>query len=199
MLPWASSGIRMSGSPGGNDQEVLMRRICYAVATSLDAYIAGPQGEFDWIVMDPEIDFAEIWSRYDTLLMGRRTFEIVQGRGETDTTSGMEIVVVSRTLRQQDHPNVTIVSDRLEEAVNGVRAKPGKDIWLFGGGELFRSLLDLGLVDTVEVAVMPVLVGGGIPLLAHPARQAKLRLTGSRVYNQTGIVSLEYAVEKGSH
>jgi dihydrofolate reductase len=173
-----------------------MRRICYQVAVSLDACIAGPKGEYDWIVMDPEIDFAALWSRFDTLLMGRKTFEIVQGGGETGMPSGMETVVVSRTLRQQDRPGVTIVSDRLEEAVNGLRAKPGKDIWLFGGGELFRSLLDLGLVDTVEVAVIPVLVGGGIPLLAHPARQAKLRLTGTRVYNKTGIVGLEYAVEK---
>ncbi len=75
-----------------------------------------------------------------------------------------------------------------------LRAEPGKDIWLFGGGSLFRSLLDAGLVDTVEVAIMPVLLGGGIPLLPPPAKQTKLKLTGHKVY-KTGIVSLEYSVE----
>ena len=75
-----------------------------------------------------------------------------------------------------------------------LRAKPGKDVWLFGGGVLFRSLLDARLVDGVDAAVIPVLLGGGVPFLPPPARQAKLRLTGSKVY-KTGIVSLAYAVE----
>jgi dihydrofolate reductase len=78
--------------------------------------------------------------------------------------------------------------------VAGLRAeKSKKDIWLFGGGGLFRSLLEAGLVDTVEVAVIPVLLGGGIPLLPPPAKQVSLKLTGHKVY-KTGIVSLEYAV-----
>ena len=75
-----------------------------------------------------------------------------------------------------------------------LRTEPGKDIWLFGGGSLFRSLLDAGLVDTVEVAIMPVMLGEGIALLPSPARQTKLKLTGHKVY-KTGIVSLEYAVQ----
>ena len=103
--------------------------------------------------------------------------------------------VFSRTLRQCDHPEVTIVADKLEETVAALRAmKSGKDIWLFGGGTLFRSLLDAGLVDAVEVAISPVLLGGGLPLLSPPAKQAKLKLTGHKVY-KTGIVSLEYAVK----
>jgi len=65
---------------------------------------------------------------------------------------------------------------------------------LFGGGQLFRSLADAGLVDTVEVAVMPVLLGGGIPLLPPPAKQIRLKLTSHKVYSQTGIVGLEYAI-----
>jgi dihydrofolate reductase len=86
------------------------------------------------------------------------------------------------------------VAEKSEDTVAALRAEPGKDIWLFGGGSLFRSLLNAGLVDTVEVAIIPVLLGGGIPLLAPPARQAKLNLTGHKVY-QTGIASLEYAVQ----
>jgi dihydrofolate reductase len=172
-----------------------MRRIRYAVAMSLDAYIAGPNGEYDWIIMDPEIDFAEIYSRYDTFLMGRRTFEVAS-RGGDGSTPGMKTVVVSRTLRQQDHPNVTIISENLKEALTHLRAQPGKDIWLFGGGSLFRSLLDIQMVDTVEVAVIPVLIGGGIPLLPPPAPRARLKLVGSKTY-KTGIMSLEYVIEYG--
>jgi dihydrofolate reductase len=79
--------------------------------------------------------------------------------------------------------------------VAALRAESGKDIWLFGGGSLFHSLLDVGLVDTVEVGIMPVLLGDGIPLFPRPARQTKLELTGHRVY-KTGIVGLEYAVQR---
>jgi dihydrofolate reductase len=124
--------------------------------------------------------------------MGRKTFEAMPG-GEGES-AGTKTFVFSRTLRPSDHPQVTIVSDRVEETVTALRGEESdKDIWLFGGGELFRSLLDMGLVDTVEVAIIPVLLGQGIPLLPSPAKQAKLKLTGHRVYG-TGIVLLEYAV-----
>lgn len=171
-----------------------MRRVCYSVAASLDGYIAGPNGEADWIVMDPEIDFGAMMARFDTVLMGRRTFEAAQGQGGGGMP-GVTSVVVSRTLRPQDHPGVTVVGDDAGAALTKLKAQPGKDIWLFGGGSLFRSLLDLGLVDTVEVAVIPILLGGGVPLLATPGARAKLKLVNSRTYPKTGTVGLEYAVE----
>lgn len=170
-----------------------MRRIRYAVATSLDGYIAGSKGEADWITMDPEIDFSAIFKQFDAVLVGRRTFESMahEGGGELP---GMKTFVFSRTLRQSDYPGVTILGETWQQTLTALRKQPGKDIWLFGGGELFRSLAEATLVDTVEVAVVPVLLGGGIPLLPPPAKQTKLKLTGHKVY-KTGIVSLEYAIQ----
>jgi dihydrofolate reductase len=173
-----------------------MRRIRYSVAMSLDAYIAGPKDEYDWIIMDPDIDFGEIFGQFDTLLVGRQSFEVMSRAGQ-GSMPGMRMIVFSRTLRQEDYPDVTIVAGDVENVIAGIRSEPGKDIWLFGGGSLFRSLLEARLVDTVEVAVIPVLLGGGIPLLPPPAERARLRLTKHKVF-KTGIVSLEYDVEYGT-
>ena len=86
------------------------------------------------------------------------------------------------------------MSDDAEGYVSELRAKPGKDIALYGGGELFRSLLKAGLVDRVEVSLIPVLLGGGIPLLPPPAARAKLKLRKQRLYEKTGTVGLEYDI-----
>jgi dihydrofolate reductase len=171
-----------------------MRRVRYVVTMSLDGYIAGPNGEADWIIMDPEIDFQALFDQFDTFIMGRRTFEGIGGAGGGN--SGGQTTVFSRTLRQEDYPNVTIVSENLEQALAELRAKPGKDIWLFGGGSLFRSLLEARLVDAVEVSVIPVLLGEGISLLPPKpsSERFELKLANSRTF-ETGIVSLEYAVE----
>ncbi len=170
-----------------------MRRVCYSVAMSLDGYVAGPEGEIDWIVVDPEIDFAEFFAGYDTVLAGRKSYEAACQIGSGVGLPGMEVHVFSHSLGQEDCPGVS-VSDDPEATVRELKAKPGRDIWLFGGGELFRSLLSRGLVDRVQVAVIPVLLGDGLPLLPRPAQWVDLTLTGHRVYDQTGIVLLEYDV-----
>jgi dihydrofolate reductase len=167
-----------------------MRRIRYSLAASLDGFIAGPKGESDSIIMDPAIDFEAMYKQFDTVLMGRRSFEAAGGRA---WGFGMETVVVSRTLRQQDHPDITIVGHKVKQALTALRREPGKDIWLFGGGALFGSLLDMSLVDAVEVALVPVLLGHGIPLLPPPFRRSRLTLTSHKIY-KTGIVGLEYNV-----
>jgi len=174
-----------------------MRRIRYCVACSLDGYIAGPKGEYDWIIMDPEIDFQKMFRQYDAMLVGRKTYDVMiqQGGGGGDWGMyGMKVFVLSKTLKPKDHPKVTIISKDVKKRLTALKKERGKDIWLFGGGLLFRSLLDMGLVDTVEVAVIPVLLGGGIPLLPPPAGRAKLKLTKHTVLKKTGIVGLEYEV-----
>ena len=171
------------------------RQVHYGVAGSLDGYIAGRSGEADWITMDPDIDFAAIFARFDTLLIGRKTFATMAKPGKKYRSSGgMKTVVFSRTLKPKDYPGVTIVSDRIPETIAELKTPPGKDLWLFGGGELFRSLADLGLVDTVSVAVMPIMLGGGIPLFPASSQRVPLKLTRQRTYEKSGIVSLEYAV-----
>jgi dihydrofolate reductase len=160
---------------------------------SLDGYIAGPKGESDWIVMDPEIDFQALFAAFDTLLLGRKTYEATRQPGSTGGMPGVQTYVFSRTLRPADCPGV-IVSDDPTGTLTTLKANVGKDIWLFGGGSIFRSLLELGLVDAVEVAIIPVLLGSGVPLLPPSATRAKLKLVKHRVYNETGTVLLEYAV-----
>jgi dihydrofolate reductase len=173
-----------------------MRCVIYSCAMSLDGYIAGTKGEYDWIVMDPDIDFAAMNSRFDTFLIGRKTFDAMRRMGSgAKSTRGTQNIVFSRTLNPSDYPKLTISADA-ESAVTELRAKPGKDIALFGGGELFRSLLTAGLVDRIEVGVIPVLLGAGIPLLASPATRAKLNLRKQRVYEKTGTVGLEYDVNR---
>ncbi len=171
----------------------MTRRLRYQVAVSLDSFIAGPNGEYDWIVMDPSIDFGALFKEFDTAVMGRKTYEVTTAQGGTGAMPGLDIVVFSRTLPAATFPGVRIVNDDARRVVKELKAKPGRDIWLFGGGELFRSLLDAGLVDTVEVAVNPVLLGDGIPLLP-PGAATKLVLTDQKTLPRSGIVALAYSV-----
>ena len=170
-----------------------MKRICYAVAMSLDGYIAGPNGEADWIPMDPDVDFAEVWSHFDILLMGRRTYEVARAGFDQFGTQGKKIVVVSRTLRTEDHSKNEIISEITPEWIASLRAEAKKDIWLFGGGELFRALLSIGAVDRIEVTVIPILLGRGLPLLPSCAQQTSLRLVEHKVYS-SGRISLKYDI-----
>ena len=174
----------------------MSRQLRYHVAVSHDGFIAGPNGEYDWIVMDPSIDFGALFKQFDTAVMGRKTYEVMTAQGGHGAMPGLDVIVFSRTLTPAVYPGVRITSDDPTKMVAALKAKPGGDIWLFGGGALFRSLLDAGLVDTVEVAVMPVLLGVGIPLLP-PGASTELVLTDQKTLPRSGIVALSYSIPGG--
>ncbi len=169
-----------------------MRRVLYSVAMSLDGYIAGPNGEFDWIPMDPSIDWAGFMARFDTVLVGRKTYSVAGSGGPG--MPGVRTFVFSRTLKPPQKKNVTLVSGNAAAVVADLRSQSGKDIWLMGGGVLFRSLLEAGQVDAIEIGVVPILLGEGLPFLPAGKGRKALTLTGSKPL-PSGMVMLSYEVK----
>ena len=170
-----------------------MRRVLYRVAASVDGYIAGPRGELDWIIHDPAVDLAKVYESVDTVLLGRRTYELTRQPGAPPWPRGWQIYVFSRTLRPEEHPGVTVVRADAGSRVASLRAMPGREIWLFGGGSLFRSLLAAKQVDFVEVVLVPVLLRGGVPLLETGAPLTRLALEEVERY-ASGLLGLRYRV-----
>jgi dihydrofolate reductase len=119
-----------------------MRSVLHHVAASVDGYIAGPRSELDWIVRDPTVDLAKVYEAVDTVLLGRRTYELTRQPGAPAWAHGWQICVFSRTMTPEKHPGVTVVRAEAGPRVAALRAAPGREIWLFGGGSLFRSLLE---------------------------------------------------------
>ena len=169
-----------------------MRRVRYGVGMSLDAFIADPQGGTGFLTTDRDYDPGPFFASIDTVLMGRKTFEAAGGQ----SYPGLRTYVFSNTLRPESLPGVTIVSSEDAAAtVAALRAEEGKDIWLSGGGELCGSLLEAGLVDTVEMGVSPILLGQGVPLVAPLPRPVRLELVEHQIY-RSGMVVLTYAVRR---
>jgi dihydrofolate reductase len=169
-----------------------MKLLRYSVAMSLDGFIAGPKGEYDWIVMDPDFDWKALYEQFDTVVMGRGTYDTMRERGMSPKAMGMRAFVVSTSLAPAEHPDVNIVSRHVPQAIAAVKAEAEKDVWLFGGGVLFRTLLDAGLVDGIDVAVEPVLLGSGVPLIPEGQR-GKLKLAECTA-RASGVVMLKYEV-----
>jgi dihydrofolate reductase len=172
-----------------------MKRLRYQVAVSLDGFIAGPNGEYDWIESDSSIDFGALFKEFDTAVMGSKTYEVMTAEGGDGTLAGLDVVVFSKTLPTRTAKGIRITNEEASGVVKALKKQPGKDIWLFGGGALFRSLLDADLVDTVELALMPVMIGSGIPLLP-PGALTKLELVDQKVLPASGIVFVSYRVRR---
>ena len=169
-----------------------MRQLRYSVASSLDGFIAGPNGEYDWIVIDPEIDFAAIYAGFGGLVMGRKSYEVYVASGGGEGPA-LPVYVYSRTLPEGTRQDVTIVRDAAAH-VAALKREDGKALWLWGGGELFADLARAGLVDGVDVAIIPVMLGSGIPLMPVRGPRLLLELRTHRLYPRTGTLFLEYDV-----
>jgi dihydrofolate reductase len=171
-----------------------MRRLRYSVAATLDGFIADPGGGYDWIIMDESIDFASMFEEFDTFVMGRKTWDVSASTEFAPMFGGKEVIVFSTTLKAPPRPGLTIVNTPPADTVRELKQRPGKDIWLFGGGSMFRTLVDADLVDTVEVAIMPVLLSQGVPLIMPGARITGMKLGKCETLPKSGIVMLSYTI-----
>jgi dihydrofolate reductase len=170
-----------------------MRQLRYSVAASLDGYIAGPQGEFDWIPMDPDIDFEALYAGFSGLVMGRHSYEVFVSTGGV-AGGTMPTYVYSRSLAEGERDGVTFARDAAAHVRQLKAAAEPKPLWLWGGGLLFRELAAAGLVDGVDIAVLPIVLGGGIPAMPAPGPRLPLRLMKHTLYPKTGTLFLEYDV-----
>jgi dihydrofolate reductase len=165
---------------------------------SLDGYIADSRERFDWIPNDDAVDFAALFARVDTYILGRRTYETVLANGAPPWESGTRVYVVSRTLPAGEHDGVTVVPDDPIALAKSLRNEQGDgEIWLFGGGQLFAALLAAGQVDSVELTIVPVLLGSGVPVVTTLPDRAALALTSTHVY-PSGMVALHYSIPAAS-
>lgn len=189
-----------------------MRRIVYLVHVSVDGYIEGPNAEFDWPVMDPELSgyAREVHAGVDTLLYGRVVWQMMNAfwpRAEelSDHPHVLAFaplwrrtpkVVVSRTLPQSDSPDVRVLSGDLAEEIGALKSAPGKDVLLTGGTELASALAALDLIDDFLVFTHPVILGGGRGLFLHHPHRTSLDLAQTRTFD--GRVTLAHYTLAGA-
>jgi len=170
-----------------------MRKVILGVAVSLDGFIEGPNGEYDWCVIDPDYSFEEFFKRFDTIFVGRKTYAMsAQMDGGPAGFPKFKEYVFSTTLDKVKE-GATLIKGDLKPEVERIKKEGGKDIWLFGGAGLTTSLMNLGLVDELSLAVYPILLGGGKPLFNNIKDRIKLILVDTKTYS-TGLVSLTYNV-----
>jgi len=168
-----------------------MRKLVLSVAMSLDGFIEGPNGEYDWCFIDKDYDFAEFFSRIDTIFVGRKTYEMSsEMEGGPAGFPKFKEYIFSTTL-QQVKDGATLIQGDIKSEVTKIKQEEGKDIWLFGGAKLTTSLMNLGLIDELSLAIYPILLCGGKPLFSNIKDRTQLSLVNTKTYS-SGIVSLTY-------
>lgn len=177
-----------------------MRKLILGLAVSLDGYIEGPNGEYDWCFTDQDYGLNEFFARVDAMFIGRKSYEIAQQYAESnsgDAIPGMPAMqeyVFSSTLKSIKAGAELIAGNSIAEA-RRIKALPGKDIWLYGGAELTDALMKAGLVDEIWMSVHPILLGKGKPLFRPYENRMQLTLLESKAYG-TGLVSLRYRIDQ---
>ncbi|GBG58387.1 hypothetical protein SPFL3102_02109 [Sporomusaceae bacterium FL31] len=180
---------------------VKQRRIILDLAVTLDGFIEGKNGEVDWCMMDPDMGFTNFLNQIDTILYGRKSYDLwgqyVPKAEESDTEKEIwqlvhskEKYVFSRTQLGTDNQAIFINENILEE-VNKLKNKPGKDIWLYGGASLITTFINLGLVDEFRLSIHPVILGAGKPLFIDIKQRLNLKLVHTRTFS-SGVVQLIY-------
>lgn len=171
-----------------------MRKIIAYLATSADGYIARPDGDVAWLDRPQPKDgygMGEFYRSIDTVLMGRKTYDIARKLGQSHYP-GKKNYVFSRQRRRRA-PNVEFVSESIEAFARRLRGARGKNIWMVGGAELIAAFLDAGQIDEFVIHVVPVLIGEGIPLIAPRRREVALKLRSSKRYPD-GVLRLHYVM-----
>jgi len=171
-----------------------MRKVILGVAVSLDGYIEGPNGEYDWCFTDQDYGMSDFFKRIDSLFIGRKSYELSLTMGDAAMPGFPKLTeyVFSTTLKKVK-PGAILIKGNIEEAVKRIKNEPGKDIWLFGGASLTASLLNLGLIDEIGLAVHPIILGGGKPLFSNVQGRIPLNLTDTKKYS-SGLISLTYTL-----
>ena len=177
-----------------------MRKLILGLAITLDGYIEGPNGEYDWCFTDQDYGLNEFFTRVDAIFIGRKSYEMLQqyaGSNNGETVPGMPVMteyVFSRTLTSVKKGAVLISEDSITEAQR-IKEQPGKDIWLYGGASLTDALIKEGLVDELWLSVHPILLGSGKPLFRENDSRNPISLLECKTY-ESGLVSLRYSIGK---
>jgi|SRR6478672_4239017 len=179
-----------------------MRTVTYGAACSLDGFIAPQDGSMDWLHFSRDVqDFMKTYlASIDTMLMGRKTWEVAVGQGGGGGGGGMKRIttyVFSRTLERVGH-GAHLVREDAGEFVQRLKEQPGKGICVMGGGELAQSLFTAGVIDEVGLNVHPILLGSGVPFFRDPGRRISLELAESRVIDGGCVLSMYRVAKKES-
>jgi dihydrofolate reductase len=174
----------------------MSRKVILGFGMSLDGYIARRNGDVDFLVIDKEGEavMADFFSKIDTTIMGRKTavgWVKMRASGEIPETPGMANYIVSRRWKPGERDGFEVVTGSLKAFVGKLKRRPGKDIYLGGGGELARSFLQEGLVDELFIGLSPTLLGDGIPGFPGKFPQRDFKLTECKPYSN-GSVALRY-------